>query len=133
MARAGFIGMRGTKRGDPKAAPCKENDDRCGDLTRLRYLPVTRNSGCRMATFFAALLNAGYCREPLEGELAVLDPFDGSEPETVEFALLVPKGGKHPRPDPQRLSLISRSLADQVRCAEQRISVQMGVAGCRLR
>jgi hypothetical protein len=50
--------MRGMKRGDPKAAPCEENDGGCGDLTRLRYLPVTRNSGCTIATLFAALLNA---------------------------------------------------------------------------
>ena len=61
MARAWFMGMRGQmKRGDPKAAPCEENDDRCGDLIRPHYLPVTRNSGCSMATFFGALLNAGY-------------------------------------------------------------------------
>ena len=60
MARAWFMGMRGTKRGDPKAAPCEENVDGCGDLIRPRYLPVTRNSGCAMATFFAGLLNAGY-------------------------------------------------------------------------
>jgi hypothetical protein len=60
MARAWFKGMRGTKRGDPKAAPCEESDDCCGGLIRPRYLPVTRNSGCAMATFFAAHLDGGY-------------------------------------------------------------------------
>ena len=111
MARARFMGMRGTKRGDPKAAPCEENDDRCGDLIRPRYLPVTRNSGCAMATFFGRALERRIFRrlEPLEGELAVLDPLDGGEPEALELALLVPIGGKNPRPDPQRLPGIGRT------------------------
>jgi hypothetical protein len=31
--------------------------------------------------------------DPLEGEIAVLDPLDGGEPEALELALLVPIGG----------------------------------------
>ena len=42
--------------------------------------------------------------EPLEGELAVVDPLDGGEPEALEFPLLVPVGGQDPRADPQGLS-----------------------------
>ena len=42
--------------------------------------------------------------EPLEGEFAVVDPFDDGEPEALEFPLLVPVGGQDPRADPQGLS-----------------------------
>jgi len=47
--------------------------------------------------------------EPLERELAVFDPLDGGEPEALELPLLVPIGGKNPRPDPQRLPGIGRA------------------------
>ena len=52
------------------------------------------------------LLNAGIFRavEPLESELAGLDPLDGREPEALELALLVPIGGEDPRADPKGLS-----------------------------
>ena len=42
--------------------------------------------------------------EPLERELAVVDPLDDGDPEALELALLVPIGGEHSRADPQRLS-----------------------------
>ena len=42
--------------------------------------------------------------EPLERELAGVDPLDGGEPEALELALLVPIGGQHPRADPKRFS-----------------------------
>ena len=74
--------------------------------------------------------------EPLEGELAGLDPLDGGEPEALELALLVPIGGQDPRPDPQGLSrggavrLVdrrrsqacrSRSRRDRTRSADVRV------------
>ena len=61
MARAWFMGMRGTKRGDPKAAPCKENDDRCGDLTRPALLAGDAELRVRRWRHFSPrFLNGGY-------------------------------------------------------------------------
>ena len=42
--------------------------------------------------------------EPLERELAVVDPLNSGEPEALKLALLVPIGGKDPRADPQGFS-----------------------------
>jgi hypothetical protein len=85
--RAPGLGMRRKKRGDPKAAPCEENDDCCGDLIRLRYLAGDAELGVHDGDIFRRVLERWVFRrlEPLKGELAVLNPFDRGHPEAVEF------------------------------------------------
>ena len=100
MGARRFWGMRETKRGDPQAAPWSLEGRSFASLARDAKL------GMRNGDVLGPALERRIFRavEPLESELAGLDPLDGGEPEALELALLVPIGGQDPGADPKGLS-----------------------------
>ena len=96
-------GMRGMKRGDPQAAPWSLRG-------RFFRASLARDAELGMGNgdVLGPALEHRVFRavEPLEGELAGLDPLDGGEPKALKFPLLVEIGGEDPRADPQGFSRV---------------------------